>query len=102
MLINYQSGKPVVQKKLAITADMQQSIQQAEQERRLADVQSNLLLVSQFGADPNAAVTDYLKDALKGELKGVNASEKSSLKLVLKAKPKHRAAIVKAAFIEHL
>lgn len=74
----------------------------SEQERRLADVQSNLLLVSQFSADPDTAVTDYLKDALKGKLKGVTASEKNSLKLVLKAKHKHRAAIVKAAFIEHL
>ncbi len=100
MLINYQNGKPIIQGKLPITPEMRQSIQKADEEKLITNVQSNLLLVSQFGNDE--AVTTYLKTALETDLKGVQAPEIKSLWLVLKANKKHRRDIVKAAFVEHL
>jgi hypothetical protein len=101
MHLFFKNGEVVASNKLAITDEMRASIKRHRALQAIADTQSSLLLISEFSADANTAITEHVKQQLKGDLKGVHLPEKRSLKLLLRTNKNNRAAITSLAFTNH-
>lgn len=76
----------------------QRALQHKEDLLKVANFQSNLLLIAQFSQSPDCDITREIRRGLAEELKDIKLPEIESLKLILKAKQKNRTKIVLTAF----